>query len=427
MNEASAPDVELERPLMVVVVLGGRRGIAGLTRLVTLRLRMRMAGARLNRQHVPVMPVAVYPDQGSPSIVYQLTGAARTYVELKVLPAPSRVPRVVARLLGLIAGCSPSAGAAGFADPESMFAKVSSIVMATTGTPAIASRLSVAEVHTTQRVYLVFGSTTDRPEWVVQFGAWEELTKVDAALRGLHPSLPDLVAESVAFTPWRGETWVHIQRGLPGLPWFRLSSAVGGVREWLALRARASEALSRFQAAVGAVSAWTGQLSLGRELQDQLEWYQSTGVPDPEVISRAEKAVRTLSGLGLVRSQWQHGDFCFNNMLVSPDRLGLIDFEEFGQTSVPLHDEFSLAFSTHDFVQSHPGAPPLGALLRDCFDSGRRRWKFDSVSLEALLLHHLFWRLRHCDARPKRREIGAALRRQLSEIVSDVQASRITI
>jgi hypothetical protein len=308
-----------------------------------------------------------------------------------------------------------------------MIARIPAIVGAISPAPASDTPISVAEIHTTRRLYLAFAEAVDRPEWVVQFGDRRELSKLDAVLTTLHALLPDMVAHTVAFTRWEGDNWLHVQRGLPGLPWFLLDAAVPGVREWLGLWERASASLTRLQGAVGSIAAWSQELALGQELEDQMAWYRENDAPDPKVIARAEKAVRALSSLGVVRCQWQHGDYCFNNMLVSPDRIGVIDFEEFGNTLMPLHDELSLVFSTHAFMQRHQGAPPLGGLLDECFASGRRRWNLDSASLEGLLWHHLLWRLRQCETRPKRAEMAVVLRRQLTQLCDDLVTTRIAI
>src|SRR3954462_2356117 len=61
-------------------------------------------------------------------------------------------------------------------------------------------------------------------------------------------------------------------------------------------------------------------------------------------IARWAEALEALAGLPCF---WQHGDFCLNNVLVSPARLSIIDFEEFGGPSMPLHDEIGLALSTN--------------------------------------------------------------------------------
>lgn len=405
---------------VIVARLDGSTATARLLALVMMRLRTFLARSRPNLPNGSGIPIALYPSIESPSVAYQLTGAAKHYAERNLLPSSTSVPKSVTRFLGLVAGCSPSVAAVALVSEDSMIARIPSIIATILPLRTIPASLSAAEIYTTHRVYLVFGRSVDHPEWVVHFGRREELRKLEAALAALHVLLPDLVPDSIAFRHWQADTWMHVQRGLPGLPWFRLSTTVGGVREWLALRARAAQALSRFQAAVAANSHWVREVALGQELEGLLAWYCGTEAPNPVVMTRAEYAVRALSDNGTVRCQWQHGDYCFNNMLVSPDRLGLIDFEEFGQTSMPLHDEFSLAFSTHEFLQNYPGAPALSDLLRDCLVAGRRAWGFDAASLEGLLLHHLLWRLRQCEARPKRLAMGAVLRHQLIQLVSDV-------
>jgi len=117
-------------------------------------------------------------------------------------------------------------------------------------------------------------------------------------------------------------------------------------------------------------------------------------------------------------SQWQHGDFSLNNLLVSGDSVGIIDFDEFGETSMPLHDEFGLALSMR---LSQEGAGDLSCAT--CLDSSVRyaaeRGRYDERVVEGLLLHHLLWRIRRSLASPAR----SALRQSLLTILNAFAAN----
>ena len=417
-----------EDRLPTLVVLSGKNSARRVGNLILLRLLVKLALSRLKRSSGPAIPVAIYPTENAPFVVYQLRGAAQTYVEHWLLPEPRGVLQLITRALGRVAGCSPSVGAIAVAQLDSMLARVPSIIETVTKSPRDIQR-SVVQIQTTRRLYLVFGIGVDRPEWVVQFGAKSELSHVDDALRHLFPMIPDMVAESIALHQVEGDLWVHVQRGLSGQSWLRFSTEMHTATDWLSLRERATIALARFQKAVGTVQEWSCGLALDQELERELVWYSDRNDPDRKVIVRAEAGVRALSSLGTVRCQWQHGDYCLNNLLISTTGLALIDFEEFGQTSMPLHDEFSLAFSINDFleVQGISNAPTLADLLHECFDSGRRRWNFNSTVLEGLLWHHLLWRLRQSDARPQRQDMAALLRSQLTRIADHLDARPISV
>src|SRR5205085_11866953 len=107
-----------------------------------------------------------------------------------------------------------------------------------------------------------------------------------------------------------------------------------------------------------------------------------------------------LNSHGPFRGCWQHGDFSLNNLLVAPESMAIIDFEEFGRTLVPLHDAFGLALSV---VLSQEERCPLSlseciteCLQLACADEGAE----DQTS--GLLMHHLLWRINESIGSPRR-------------------------
>src|ERR671912_1227926 len=84
------------------------------------------------------------------------------------------------------------------------------------------SKPSVACVLTTHQKYLVFDADASHPACVVEIGDEKRLRRIDRILTSLHARCPREVPQSLACASWGPGTVVHIQEGLPGLPWFRL-------------------------------------------------------------------------------------------------------------------------------------------------------------------------------------------------------------
>jgi len=284
--------------------------------------------------------------------------------------------------------------------------------------------VSVAKIETTRPLYLVFTDDIEYPRCVVQFGQEATIKRLDAWLTYLHPALPDMIAESLACVCWHDGDWMHVQSGLPGLPWFRLGHHARDLGAWVRLRSRALATLRRFQGVVAANTAWRTVIGPGDELRRQLEVCRKQDHALASTLIRsATRCATSLDALGARAWPWQHGDYCFNNLLVADDRIGVIDFEEFGETSVPLHDEFSLAFSSHDFMGHLSDAPSLREHVATCISESVVANPMPRDCLEGLLLHHLLWRLNQCATRPRRAAVAHALHRQLEMIAGEAESS----
>ena len=145
-------------------------------------------------------------------------------------------------------------------------------------------RPSVACVYTTRPKYLVFDGSSEQPACVVEFGETERLAAVQKVLAELSPRLPQTVPATLRCAHWREGTSVHVQQGLPGTPWFRLSDQVTAREEWISLLERASAVLASFHAAVGEVPAWVGLVYPGMELRRQAMLGRFRGVSLSEVV-----------------------------------------------------------------------------------------------------------------------------------------------
>jgi hypothetical protein len=245
------------------------------------------------------------------------------------------------------------------------------------------------------------------------------------ALALLHPVLPDLVAAPLACAAWQGDLWVQVQSGLSGLPWFRLTDRVRSAPEWNSLGRRALAALARFHRVVRGVGEWTGLVQPGMELRRQATICE---MHDTSLSARARDcigaAAEQLDDLGTRRHFWQHGDYCLNNLLVSRSGLAIIDFEEFGGTLMPWHDEIGLALSVNDL--SSRGAPSLAVALGALPMPEHPDWPRPSTGcwFRGFVLHHLLWRINQAAARPARARMQSSLSAAIEQLAAEPVASQ---
>jgi hypothetical protein len=279
--------------------------------------------------------------------------------------------------------------------------------------------LSVAALSATHPKFLVFERDRSRPACVVEMGPIAEMRRHHEVLVVLHARIPAIVPEPLACTQWDLSSAICVQGGLPGLPWFALRREYRNARQWQKLLEHAIRALCLFQMAVRSERDWMVPVHPGDALRAQARACVDGGLTlDPAVISLVMRRAERLDDC-VTMSHWQHGDFSLNNLLISPDSVGIIDFDEIGETSMPLHDEFGLALSMR---LSQEGACdlPWASCLEACVRYAAERGGYDDQTVEGLLLHHLLWRIRRSLASPAR----AALRQSLLAILDSFVANR---
>jgi hypothetical protein len=281
---------------------------------------------------------------------------------------------------------------------------------------------SVACVCTTRPKYLVFNRRSRQPACVVEFGPAERLVRVDGILSELHPRFPSGVARPLVCTSWQNGTYVQIQEGLGGMPWFRLSDGLSSANDWRAMLDRAVKAMLRLHAATRDVRMWSGPVLAGAELRRQAALCnREARLLSEPVLARVRTWGYALDAAGPMRSCWQHGDFSLNNLLVSETAVSVIDFDEFGGTRMPLHDAFGLALSV-SLSQSDRCPLSLAECIALCVEPARKDEKVSAAHLPALLMHHLLWRINQCQGLERR----AALKRTLLGWVVDLTDSPAT-
>jgi Phosphotransferase enzyme family len=273
------------------------------------------------------------------------------------------------------------------------------------------ARVSVACIRTTQKVFLVFSDDVSRPICVAHVGDLKILERIGEYHRRLCQVTRDLVPEHLVYTSLATGEGLLIVSGLPGTPWFRLTEQNHRPEQWDNLRTLGLATLARFQRAVEAFPDWHRRIRPGDELRRVLGRCLDANVTIPSGLSSAiSEFASALDAVGELDCYWQHGDYCLNNLLIDRERVGIIDFEEFGHTCMPLHDEFGLALSIHGLESErtrHVRLPRhhVGA----CIQAWPGRAAFSSRQLSGLLYHHLLFRIAQCLGRPRRLETQLAL------------------
>jgi hypothetical protein len=207
----------------------------------------------------------------------------------------------------------------------------------------------------------------------------------------------------------QASTFVHIQEGLPGTPWFRLSDRIVTAADWERLITRAVTVMGELHDAIAAVPSWMGQIDLGLELTRQARKLEASQIAvSPTLRREIEKCCEVLGAIGAVRGVRQHGDFAVNNLLVSADSIAIIDFDEFGRTLVPLHDAFGLALS---LALSQEGRWPLPRTrcVKLCVERSLVDGRIGREHLPGLLMHHLLCRINLCDGVERRARLRQTL------------------
>ena len=92
-------------------------------------------------------------------------------------------------------------------------------------------------------------------------------------------------------------------------------------------------------------------------------------------------------------------------------RKRIIDFDEFGLTSMPLHDQFGLALSTHELVSADGPWRPLANDVQACLAPVLSAQPALAGHIRGLLVHHLLWNVSQFHGqRSRARRVKAVLK-----------------
>ncbi len=205
--------------------------------------------------------------------------------------------------------------------------------------------LSFVNLCTTNPLYLVFYQNGEYPELVIRKADSAMVIQAHHVNEQLYKIVGDLVAKPVTITTFSHHK-VTVVKGLAGKPWFQISQSYDNQEQWNNIRNRALQALQRLQQGIKSVPQWRTEYHLGNELRKCYENSLASGaVFSPNVTTQVNILIEQLSEFTHIPAFSQHGDYCLNNLMIHEKDINIIDFDDFGMTSMPLHDEFSLAFS----------------------------------------------------------------------------------
>lgn len=269
--------------------------------------------------------------------------------------------------------------------------------------------ISIISLTTTNPVYLVFiGNNRQYPELVVSISSTDELHKTHKLLESIYRITGDLVPQPIAHSKVGGQ-FVTIQKGLQGKPWFQLAGSFSNTDRWNQLRNRSFVALNMFHQAIKARSEWQSACNPGIELQNcLLQCLESGTVLSKETRSLTKTAIQRLEEIGEISVFRQHGDFCLNNLIISEDKVSIIDFEDFGLTSMPFHDHFTLALSLHQLSPKKVHTT-LQNELKFCINETHSQLEIDELMLTGFFMHHLLLRLGSWSQSINRKQFRARL------------------
>jgi hypothetical protein len=164
------------------------------------------------------------------------------------------------------------------------------------------------------------------------------------------------------------------------------------------IKVRSLNTLKDFEQRIKKVEHWTKSIDAVEIFNQQFE--QSHGIRKfkPSIVSACSELVGSLPQEYVVKGSWQHGDYCINNLIFADDKTYVIDFEEFGDTLMPLQDIFSLALSF--YIQREIQTLDLLALdLAYCLRNTDKNLK---PLLSLLFIYHLLFRLGAWGSNPNR-------------------------
>lgn len=280
-------------------------------------------------------------------------------------------------------------------------------------------RPSVAYVRTTHPKYLVFDGDAQQPACVVEIGDEARLRRIHAIQIALHGLCPAHVARPLACAAWAPGLAIHIQQGVPGVPWFRLFETLTSREMWERLLDRVTVTMNSFHAAIAGERTWVGSVRPAAALAEQLRmWCVADGASAQRLIGPVTRTIDELGDGTSLPAIAQHGDYSLNNLVIAPDAIAVIDLEEFGLTRMPLHDAVGLGLS---FSTSQDGRCPIGIreCVERCIGGPIAVASFDAPLLRALILHHLLWRINQSHGHPARTGVRAMLTTLAEAVASD--------
>ena len=219
-----------------------------------------------------------------------------------------------------------------------------------------------------------------------------DILKAHKVTEQLFKAIPHLIPEPVAMVNTESGEFA-IQRGVDGKPWFQIVDEFNDELSWNSLRKRALDALEQLHQAVKSTCDKKRESDIYSYVQDCLLDAHRLGLPlTQDETNLLQVHLNALKSLPQMEMFPQHGDFCLNNLIVAPQQISIIDFEDFGMTSLPLFDHFSLALS---LASSTPKKLELSfeKEMSFCTSHIDSRYGLNKPQITALYISHILVRL----------------------------------
>ena len=252
--------------------------------------------------------------------------------------------------------------------------------------------LSTLCLCTSNPAYLIFIGDSPSPNLVVRFSPSEDIRHAHKVAERLHDILGDLIPEPLVLMEKDSQT-ISIQKGVSGHPWFQLSKKYSSLTQIEIIHTRAIDALNKLHEAISSSPDWATTIHPGEELRKCYQQCIDSGVTLPaETKARVEQFSQAFDDINELATFPQHGDFCLNNLIIDDDEIHIIDFEDFGLSIMPFHDQFTLALSFHQ-LSSESARISLKTAMNNCISNTAIQPSLATSHLPGLFLHHLLLRL----------------------------------
>ena len=349
--------------------------------------------------------LSVYPDLDNPLIVFNQSSRAESYCKDKILPKIDwSFKGITKRVLLFLGNVHPSVDSfILLTSKNDKFQQINNMLAES----ALNAQRDLLCITTSNPVFLAF-TTNDVPEYVVHHAEPDDFELRQELYHVLAPLVSKPLAKIV-----KDEQNYFVESGLPGKPWFQLLKSNDLNMD--DIKKRSLNTLKEFEQRIAVIEHWTESIDVIAIFTRQFEQTNVLRQFSPKIVSACSKLVNSLPEEYLVKGTWQHGDYCINNLIFAEKQTYIIDFEEFGDTSMPLQDEFSLALSY--YIQRE--TQTLDLLAKDLVYCLQHTSKTFNPLLPLLFVYHLLFRLGSWGNNPNRNFICEWLHNILVEHIEN--------
>ena len=353
----------------------------------------------LHKRRTPPLVKVVYGNGHRPIAIYDRGTQAESYANKYLLPSGGALKKIIHKALGIhpsIAGfvVIPSQQDTSFIDNVFEYLKFTADQI---------NCASVLCIDSSKDIYLIFDEYT-YPCYALYAIEKDKIQHVVATRQLLSSLLNNVVSKSIGVIEHNNRSF-FIEEGLAGQPWFQLKGSAGF--NWNDVKSTAVSTLFNFHEVVRNEISWQKKLNIGDVFIEQ--YLQTLNMQNEyRLTEKVSKLVHELHSELKKHPKmvcyFQHGDFCINNLLFNEGMAHIIDWDEFGEVSMPLQDEFSLALSFYN-LDNNFNIEQLHVELKICITKSEWLKSLTKESVVALFLFHLLYRLGLWGSNPNRKGI----------------------